>query len=60
MSKREPILLASDILESAHKILDYRAGQSFKILIVIAKQWQSLFFVRRPKKPILSRTSKDC
>jgi uncharacterized protein with HEPN domain len=30
MSKREPKLLVSDILESAHKILDYTAGQSFE------------------------------
>jgi uncharacterized protein with HEPN domain len=29
MSKREPKLLISDILESAHKILDYTAGQNF-------------------------------
>jgi uncharacterized protein with HEPN domain len=29
MSKREPKLLVSDILESAHKILDYTQGQSF-------------------------------
>ena len=29
MSKREPKLLVGDILESAHKILDYTAGQSF-------------------------------
>jgi uncharacterized protein with HEPN domain len=29
MSKREPKLLVSDILESAHKILDYTAGQTF-------------------------------
>lgn len=30
MSKREPKLLISDILESAAKILDYTAGQSFE------------------------------
>ena len=30
MSKREPKLLVSDILESAQKILDYTAGQSFE------------------------------
>lgn len=30
MSKREPKLLVGDILESAHKILDYTAGQSFE------------------------------
>ncbi len=30
MSKREPKLLVSDILESAHKILDYTAGLSFE------------------------------
>ncbi|HET7898298.1 MAG TPA: DUF86 domain-containing protein [Flavisolibacter sp.] len=30
MSKREPRLLLSDILESAQKILDYTAGQSFE------------------------------
>jgi uncharacterized protein with HEPN domain len=30
MSKREPKLLISDILESAHKILDYTVGQSFE------------------------------
>jgi uncharacterized protein with HEPN domain len=30
MSKREPKLLITDILESAHKILDYTAGQSFE------------------------------
>ena len=30
MSKREPKLLVSDILERAHKILDYTAGQSFQ------------------------------
>lgn len=30
MSKREPILLVGDILESAHKILDYTTGQSFE------------------------------
>lgn len=29
MSKREPKLLVSDILESAQKILNYTAGQSF-------------------------------
>ena len=29
MSKREPGLLVSDILESAQKILDYTSGQSF-------------------------------
>lgn len=29
MSKREPILLVSDILDSAHKILDYTAEQNF-------------------------------
>ena len=29
MSKREPRLLVSDILESAQKILDYTSGQSF-------------------------------
>ncbi len=29
MSKREPKLLVSDILESAHKILAYTEGQSF-------------------------------
>lgn len=29
MSKREPKLLVSDILESAHKILTYTEGQSF-------------------------------
>jgi len=29
MSKREPKLLVGDILESAHKILEYTAGQSF-------------------------------
>ncbi len=29
MSKREPKLLISDILDSAHKIFDYTAGQSF-------------------------------
>ena len=29
MSKREPKLLVNDILESAHKILDYTAGQNF-------------------------------
>lgn len=30
MSKREPKLLISDILESAYKILDYTAGLSFE------------------------------
>lgn len=30
MSKREPKLLISDILDSAQKILDYTAGQSFE------------------------------
>lgn len=30
MSKREPKLLVSDILESAQKILDYTAGQNFE------------------------------
>ena len=30
MSKREPILLVGDILESAHKILDYTTGQNFE------------------------------
>jgi uncharacterized protein with HEPN domain len=30
MSKREPKLLVSDILESAQKILDYPAGQRFE------------------------------
>jgi uncharacterized protein with HEPN domain len=30
MSKREPKLLVSDILDSAHKILDYTAGQNFE------------------------------
>lgn len=30
MSKREAKLLVSDILESAHKILDYTAGLSFE------------------------------
>lgn len=30
MSKREPKLLVSDILESAQKILDYTKGQSFE------------------------------
>lgn len=30
MSKREPKLLVSDILESARKILDYTAKQSFE------------------------------
>jgi uncharacterized protein with HEPN domain len=30
MSKREPKLLVSDILESACKVLDYTAGQSFE------------------------------
>lgn len=30
MSKREPRLLVSDILESARKILDYTTGQSFE------------------------------
>ena len=30
MSKREPTLLVGDILDSAHKILDYTAGQSFE------------------------------
>ena len=30
MSKREPKLLIGDILESAHKILEYTAGQSFQ------------------------------
>jgi uncharacterized protein with HEPN domain len=30
MSKREPKFLVSDILESAYKILDYTAGQSFE------------------------------
>ena len=30
MSKREPKLLVSDILDSAHKILDYTAGQTFE------------------------------
>lgn len=29
MSKREPKLLVSDILDSAHKILDYTAEQNF-------------------------------
>jgi len=29
MSKREPNLLLGDILESAHKILDYTKGQTF-------------------------------
>lgn len=30
MSRRKPKLLVSDMLESAHKILDYTAGQSFE------------------------------
>ena len=30
MSKRDPGLLVGDILESAHKILDYTSGQSFE------------------------------
>jgi uncharacterized protein with HEPN domain len=30
MSKREPKLLVGDILDSAHKIVDYTAGQSFE------------------------------
>ncbi len=30
MSKREPKLLISDILESARKVLSYTAGQSFE------------------------------
>ena len=30
MSKHEPKLLVSDILESAYKIIDYTVGQSFE------------------------------
>jgi uncharacterized protein with HEPN domain len=30
MSKRDPKLLVGDILESAYKILDYTAGQTFE------------------------------
>lgn len=30
MSRRNPKLLVGDILDSAHKILDYTAGQSFE------------------------------
>lgn len=30
MSKRQPKLLVADMLESAHKILHYTAGQSFE------------------------------
>ncbi|MBP8086780.1 MAG: DUF86 domain-containing protein, partial [Saprospiraceae bacterium] len=29
MSRREPLLLVSDILESGRKILDYTAGMDF-------------------------------
>lgn len=33
MSKRDPKLLVGDILESAHKIIDYTTGQSFEDFI---------------------------
>jgi uncharacterized protein with HEPN domain len=37
MSKREPKLLISDILESAHKIIDYTKGQTFEDFIKDSK-----------------------
>lgn len=37
MSKREPKLLISDILESARKILDYTNGQTFEDFIKDSK-----------------------